>query len=170
MLARRAPGAARPAPAKNGTARLAHLLGRRASRRIISFLFPIRVAELPVQLTRDTAAAHLIRSYEPGRIRISDRWLTGHLIVSPEQLIEDWRVASPAAVTVADLEPALALEPEIVLLGTGPTLVWPDADLMDALAPRRVGLEIMSTSAACRTFNVLVHESRRVVAALFNAA
>jgi len=83
-------------------------------------------------------------------------------------VIEDWRVASPAEVALADLEPALALQPEIVLLGTGSTLVWPEADLMAALATRRVGLEIMSTPAACRTFNVLVHERRRVAAALFN--
>ncbi len=121
-----------------------------------------------MQLSRDTAAAHLINSYEPGRIRIGERWLVGHLIASPERLIEDWRVAAPAGVTVADLEPALALQSDIVLLGTGSTLVWPDEDLMGALAARGVGLEIMSTPAACRTYNVLVHERRRVVAALFN--
>jgi uncharacterized protein len=144
--------------------------GHRATRRIICCLFPFAIADSPVQLTRDTAAAHVIRSYEPGRIRIGDRWVAGHLIVSAEQLIEDWRVASPDAITVADLEAALALEPEIVLLGTGATLVWSEGDLMAALAARRVGLEIMSTPAACRTFNVLVHERRRVVAALFNAA
>src|SRR4051794_8246169 len=91
---------------------------------------PIR----PVQLTRDTAAAHVIRSYEPGRVRIGERWLNGHLIVAAEHLIENWHVAAPAAVTVADLEPALALQPEIVLLGTGAALVWPDDDIMSALA------------------------------------
>ena len=121
-----------------------------------------------MQLSRDTAAAHLINSYEPGRIRIGERWLAGHLIASPDRLIEDWHVAAPASITLADLEPALALEPNIVLLGTGATLVWPDEDLMGALAARGVGLEIMSTAAACRTYNVLVHERRRVVAALFN--
>ena len=121
-----------------------------------------------MQLTRDIAAANLIRSYEPGRIKIGERWLQGHLIVAPENLIEDWRVGPPAGVTVADLEPALALMAEIVLLGTGTSLVWPEADLMSALAPRGIGLEIMSTPAACRTFNVLVHERRRVVAALLN--
>ena len=121
-----------------------------------------------MQLSRDTATALLIRSYEPGRIGIGERWLAGDTIVSPEQVIEGWRVAAPADVTLADLEPALALDPQIVLLGTGATLVWPDADLMSALAARGIGLEIMSTPAACRTFNVLVHERRRVVAALLN--
>jgi uncharacterized protein len=122
-----------------------------------------------VQLTRDTAAANLIHSYEPGRIKIGERWLHGHLIVAPEHLIEDWRVGTPTDVKLSDLEPALALTAEIVLLGTGGSLVWPEADLMSALAARGVGLEIMSTPAACRTFNVLVHERRRVVAALFNS-
>jgi uncharacterized protein len=111
----------------------------------------------------------LIQSHEPGRIKIGERWLSGHLIVAPEHLIEGWRVAAPVDVTLEQLEPALALGPQIVLLGTGAALVWPEADLMSQLAARGIGLEIMSTPAACRTFNVLVHERRRVVAALFNA-
>jgi len=121
-----------------------------------------------MQLNRDTSAANLIRAYEPGRIRVADRWLAGHVIVAPDRLIERWQIDSPAALTLEHLEPALALQPEIVLLGTGAALEWPEADLMAALAARAVGLEIMSTPAACRTFNVLVHEQRRVVAALFN--
>jgi uncharacterized protein len=123
-----------------------------------------------VQLTRETAPANLIRAYEPGRIRIADRWLLGHLIVAPDRIIESWRVAAAADITLADLDPALALRPQIVLLGTGAALEWPEADLMTELAARSIGLEIMSTPAACRTFNVLVHEQRRVVAALLNVA
>jgi uncharacterized protein len=121
-----------------------------------------------VQITRENTAAHLIRAYEAGRIRVGERWLAGNVIVSPEQIIEDWRPAAAAELTLADLEPALALQPEIVLLGTGEQMLLPDIDLMAALAARSIGLEIMSTPAACRTFNVLVHEQRRVVAALFN--
>jgi uncharacterized protein len=123
-----------------------------------------------VQLTRETAPANLIRAYEPGRIRVADRWLPGHLIVAPDRIIENWDVAAPGGLTLADLEPALALQPQIVLLGTGTALEWPEADLMAELAARSIGLEIMSTPAACRTFNVLVHEQRRVVAALLNFA
>ena len=123
-----------------------------------------------MQLTRDIAAANLISAYEPSRIKIAERWLTGNLIVAPEHLIQDWQVGAAVDVTLASLDPALALQPEILLLGTGDTLVWPEADLMSALAARGIGLEIMSTPAACRTFNVLVHERRRVVAALLNAS
>jgi uncharacterized protein len=121
-----------------------------------------------LQITRENTAAHLVRAYEPGRIRVGDRWLPGNVIVSADQLIEDWRAAAPSELALADLEPALALQPEIVLIGTGAEVLLPDVDLMAALGARAVGLEIMSTPAACRTFNVLVHERRRVVAALFN--
>jgi uncharacterized protein len=119
-------------------------------------------------LTRETTPAHLIRAYEPGRVRVLEQWVAGHVIVAPDRLIENWRVESPAALRVEDLREALDLAPEIVLLGTGADVLLPDVDLMAALAERGVGLEIMSTPAACRTFNVLVHEQRRVVAALFN--
>ena len=114
------------------------------------------------------APAHLIRAYEPGRVRVLERWVAGHVIVAPDRLLENWKVESPATLRAADLDEALALDPTIILLGTGAEVLLPDVDLMEALAERGVGLEIMSTPAACRTFNVLVHEQRRVVAALFN--
>jgi uncharacterized protein len=121
-----------------------------------------------MQITRDTTAAHVIRAWEAGRIRIADRWLHGHVIVSADRIIEEWRVESPARLGLEDLRPAIALQPEIIVLGTGTDVLLPDVDLMAALAVSSIGLEIMSTPAACRTFNVLVHERRRVAAALFN--
>ena len=156
-----------------------------------------------MQLTRDGSTQHFIRAWEPGRIRIGERWVTGHVIVSAEQIVEGWMTAmdggnaaiagrtsrptamdggsaaiagrtsrpigAPTTLTLEDLAPALALAPTILLLGTGTERFLPDVELMAALAQRRVGLEIMSTPAACRTFNVLLQEQRRVVAALLNA-
>jgi uncharacterized protein len=121
-----------------------------------------------VQLTRETIPAHVIRAWEPGRIRIADRWIGGHVIVAVDRILESWRVDSPGSLTLDDLDEALASKPEILLLGTGLELVWPSADIAGPLAARGVGLEVMSTPAACRTYSVLVHEQRRVVAALFN--
>lgn len=123
-----------------------------------------------MQLTRDTTAANIIRAWEPGRIRVAERWIAGHVIVLPDRIVENWRVEMPASLLVEDLSDAIAQAPEIVLLGTGTELTWPDADLIGALAARGIGLEIMSTPAACRTFSVLVQEQRRVAAALFNFA
>jgi uncharacterized protein len=128
-----------------------------------------RASDLVVmQLTRDSATVHFIRAYEPGRVRVADRWIAGNVIVGAERIVENWTNVAPSALRVADLAPALALEPTIVLVGTGTEHTLPDVELMAALAARSVGLEIMSTPAACRTFNVLLGEQRRVVAALFN--
>jgi uncharacterized protein len=121
-----------------------------------------------MQLNRDSSAIHFIRAWEPGRVRVAERWIAGNVIVGTDRIVEAWTTARPHALTVADLEPALALEPTIVVLGTGTEKLLPDVELMGALAARSVGLEIMNTPAACRTFNVLLQEQRRVVAALFN--
>jgi uncharacterized protein len=121
-----------------------------------------------MQLTRDDAAAHLIRAWEPGRVRVADRWLAGNVIVGSERVIEGWTTIEPHRLTIAELEPALALAPTILVLGSGTDGLLPDVVLMAAVAARSVGLEIMNTPAACRTFNVLLQEQRRVVAALFN--
>jgi uncharacterized protein len=119
-------------------------------------------------LTRDGSAVNFIRSWEPGRVRVADRWVAGNVLVGNDAIIEGWTRNAAALLTVADLEPALALQPTIIVLGTGVERLLPDVELMAAVAARSVGLEIMNTPAACRTFNVLLQEQRRVVAALFN--
>ena len=122
-----------------------------------------------MQLTRDSNAVHYIRAWEPGRVWVADRWIAGNVIVGADHIIEGWTAVAPSALTLADLTPVLELSPTIVLLGTGPAPLLPDVELMAELGARSIGLEIMTTPAACRTFNVLLQEQRRVVAALFNA-
>jgi len=119
-----------------------------------------------MQFTREQSSSHLIRAWEPGRIRIAERWFTAHLIVSADTILSEWTPRDLARVTVADLKPVLELEPELIILGSGSAALPPDVDLMAELAAHGIGLECMQTSAACRTFNVLVHEGRRVAAAL----
>jgi len=119
-----------------------------------------------MQFKREVSASNLIRAIEDGRVRIGEAWWTGHLIVTAEAILGDWAPADPERLTLEDLEPALAFEPEIIVVGAGTKARTPDVDLMAELAERAVGLEFMLTPAACRTFNVLVHEGRRVAAAL----
>jgi uncharacterized protein len=121
-----------------------------------------------MQLTRDSNAVNFIRAWEAGRVRVAERWVAGNVVVGPDSIIEGWTTVEPHLLTIEHLEPALALEPTIIVLGTGTERLLPDVELMAAVAQRAVGLEIMSTPAACRTFNVLLGEQRRVVAALFN--
>lgn len=122
-----------------------------------------------MQINREVTDSLTIHSYEPGRIQIGERRLSEHLIVSRRQIIAPWQIAAPEDVTATALAPALSLEPEILLIGTGRRFAMADVALIGELARRGVGVEFMDTAAACRTFNVLAHESRAVVAALFNA-
>jgi len=109
---------------------------------------------------------HVVRGYVPGQLRIGEREFGRSVIVSAQTLIEDWRPQHIGELTVADLEPVLALRPQVLLLGSGPRQVFPARDLLAQLYAARVGFEIMDTGAACRTYNVLVAEGRAVAAAL----
>jgi uncharacterized protein len=121
-----------------------------------------------MKFTLETSSRiNLIRGYSPGEIRVGERRLQASCIVSADTLIADWEPASFAALAPEHLEAILALQPELVLLGTGPTQRFPPAAIRTALTSRGVGLEVMDLGAACRTYNVLVQEERRVAAGLF---
>ena len=109
----------------------------------------------------------LVRSYAPGEVRVGDTVLTRSCLISAERLVEDWRPQFMDELTAADLEAVCALHPEIVVLGSGPRQRFPEPQLLAAVMARGIGCEVMDTGAACRTYNVLVSEARRAVAALF---
>lgn len=119
-----------------------------------------------MQLDREPKTAIAIRSYAAGRIEINRTVYTGPVIVTPHDVIEHWAPPPLAALSIADLALALQHGPELVLLGTGTAQRFPPARLGSDVMRGGVGLEVMDTGAACRTFNVLVAEGRRVVAAL----
>ena len=121
-----------------------------------------------MNLTRETASTYLIRAWEPGVIQVDDQRLTQHVILSPQHLIADWQAPAAPELSLESLAQALDLGPSILLVGTGETTVFPEQDLAALLSVQGVGVEIMATQAACRTFNVLAVEGRPVVAALLN--
>jgi uncharacterized protein len=103
--------------------------------------------------------------YGDGYVLLNGERRAASVIVLPGR-IEDWPVASFAALAEADFERVAALEPEVVLLGTGARLRFPHPRLTAPLARARIGLEVMDLQAACRTFNSLAAEERIVAAAL----
>lgn len=111
-------------------------------------------------------ALHFIRAYEPGLIRIGTREFAASVVVTATSLIEDWRPRHMSDLRASDLEPVLALRPEVLLLGSGTRQLFPEPSLLATLYSARIGFEIMDTGAACRTYNVLVAEGRNVAAAL----
>ncbi|MFQ5470010.1 MAG: Mth938-like domain-containing protein [Gammaproteobacteria bacterium] len=88
------------------------------------------------------------------------------VVVSPNELIRDWPPRSFSELTVEHFDSLLTLQPEIVLLGTGSRLRWPETALYASLIEKGIGLEVMDTGAACRTYNILMADERKVVAAL----
>lgn len=130
------------------------------------------------------AGIYTIRSYESGRITVlhpsESRTETGQataprveiytrsLIISRQALLTDWPPQTLAELQAEHLASALDLNPEVVLLGTGARLQFPDPAYTAPLLERGIGVEIMDTAAACRTYNILIGEERRVVAALLN--
>jgi uncharacterized protein len=109
----------------------------------------------------------VIQAYGEGRFRISDVVHEGSVIVLPERTLA-WSAPPPEAMTVEALAAVLEAEPriELLLLGCGPRAVPLASALRQALRVRGIAVEVMDTGAACRTYNVLAAEERRVAAAL----
>jgi len=119
------------------------------------------------QLDLDSnTAGYQIRAYKPGFIQINDKILTTSIIIAPTRLIENWAPQTLAELTAAALAEAVVWKPTILLLGTGSHLQFPAIEIYGDIINQGIGIEIMDTSAACRTYNALVAEDRNVVAAL----
>ena len=121
-----------------------------------------------MKLTLDQAApnAHIIRAYEPGRIMVGLNTFTKSFIVTPDALIDDWESQTIDAMQAEHLTVFHAMQPEILLLGTGASQTFPEPRLLADLMNRRIPVEVMDTAAACRTYNILFSEDRAVAAAL----
>jgi uncharacterized protein len=108
---------------------------------------------------------NLITGYGPGYIAVNGERRTASLLVLADRLAE-WDVRSHESLTVAVFERLAGLPVEILLLGTGDRLHFPHPSLTQPLRDAGIGVEVMDTGAACRTYNILLAEDRRVGAAL----
>ena len=112
------------------------------------------------------AGANLIRRYGADFIVIADEEIRRSCLVSAATLVRDWTPRSVAELTVEHLAPIFDHGPEVVVLSTGASQTFPRAALRAEFATRRIGLEVMEVGAACRTYNVLVGEERKVIGAI----
>jgi uncharacterized protein len=113
-----------------------------------------------------TQAFNTVTAYGPGYLEINAQRHDHAVLVQPESPVLPW-----SAIRFEDLEPAhfeviAEHSPEVVLLGTGAKQRFVHPRLIAALAARRIGIESMDTGAACRTYNILMTEGRKVLAAL----
>ncbi|HHM05784.1 MAG TPA: hypothetical protein ENJ19_08575 [Gammaproteobacteria bacterium] len=102
----------------------------------------------------------------PHGTRVKQEVITGSVIVTPTHLLRNWPPRSVPELEAGHMQALLELQPEVVLLGSGARLLWPAPDVLAPLLEAGIGYEVMDTAAACRTYNILMGDGRRVAAAL----
>lgn len=113
----------------------------------------------------NTAGYTFIKQYIPGEIRTHKNTYLHSLIITPKQVF-DWAPQSVDELKSNDLEDLLKLNPELIIIGTGVSQHFLDNQLLAPIIQKKIGFEMMNTSAACRTYNLLASENRNVVAGL----
>ena len=120
-----------------------------------------------MRFTQDlSSAVNVIRAHGSGELRVNDAVYRGAVILSATTAIAEPNIHNLDDLVAVDVSRILALEPELVLLGTGERQIFPATSYGAQFLRTGIGFEVMDTGAACRTYNVLVGEQRRVVALL----
>jgi uncharacterized protein len=111
--------------------------------------------------------SQVIDGYGPGMFRITGIVYSGSVLVFPDRTLS-WQTLSVDALTAGDFKPVITAQPtcDILLLGCGERMEIPPEALRADLRGHGISIDPMDTGAACRTFNVLLAEGRRVAAAL----
>lgn len=121
---------------------------------------------MKIQFDAGGAGRNFIHAYGPGQVTINQQAHRRSLLVTPSRLITDWPPQSFSDLSERHFDRIRELNPEVVVLGTGARLQFPRTADTRALVQANIGLEVMDTGAACRTYNILMQDGRRVVAAL----
>jgi uncharacterized protein len=120
-----------------------------------------------MRFTQESSSGiNVIRAYGGGELRVNENAYRGAVILSASTVLAEPNIHKLEDLIAIDASRVLALEPELVLLGTGTRQIFPASSFGAQFLRAGVGFEVMDTGAACRTFNVLVGEQRRVVALL----
>ncbi len=114
----------------------------------------------------DASGVNLITRHEVGAVWVGATRHAGSLLVPWSAPVQPWPAAALEDLVAAHFEAIAAQQPEVVIFGSGARLRFAPPALMRSLIERGIGVETMDTAAACRTYNVLASEGRRVLAAL----
>jgi uncharacterized protein len=128
-----------------------------------------RGGEFAMKLHLSPPAGNVFTGHGADYVRLGVVEYRGNLLVTPERVVSGWAPGGFDALTEADFAALTEFKPEVVLFGTGSTLRFPHPRLTRALTDAGIGVEVMDTPAACRTFNILAAEGRRVAAAVLVA-
>ncbi len=119
-----------------------------------------------MKLHPDATQGPTVTGYGPGWVAINGERFTASLVLSAAGDRFDWVCDRFEDLTAGHFDRVAELDADLVIFGSGERLRFPDPALLQALYAKRIGVETMDTHAACRTYNFLASEGRRVVAAL----
>ncbi len=109
---------------------------------------------------------NMINQWSEGEIIINHHSYQQNMIVTPHHLKSNWQVPSFEQLCITDLALIFELKPDIVILGSGKIQIFPPQALFIEALKQGIGLEVMASPAACRTYNVLASEDRQVIAGI----
>jgi len=109
---------------------------------------------------------NVFTAYDEGWVEVSGRRHSANIAVSGERIVTGWTAGGFEGLQVEEVEALAAMKPEILLLGSGRVFRFPSPALLAPIYAARIGVEVMDTRAACRTYNILLAEGRAVVAAI----
>ena len=109
---------------------------------------------------------YVITAYDDNSVSINGKSFTQSLVVASTRLNENWNIADIKLLTSSHIEEILSFRPELVIIGTGNRLVFPEIEIYSGIIKHGIGVDFMDTGAACRTYNVLLSEGRRIALAL----
>jgi uncharacterized protein len=115
---------------------------------------------MALQFIRESATDFTITGYEPGAVRVGVATFTESISLSHSSAAKPWSAAMP--LDAAAVAAGVSLDAEIVIIGSGQRLVFPKPEALRPLIDARIGYEVMDSRAACRTYNVLLAEGRKV--------
>tara|TARA_B100001013_G_scaffold331305_1_gene246789 strand:- start:399 stop:767 length:369 start_codon:yes stop_codon:yes gene_type:complete len=119
-----------------------------------------------LQFTKEPILDLTIKEIDAKSIKIGDKQINHSIVLSPTKIIGKWSRNNVKKLTLDDFKNIITITPDIIILGTGKNLIFPPRELIFQMAKLDIGLEVMSTQAACRTFNLLISEYREPIAIL----
>jgi len=114
----------------------------------------------------DNLASFVVTEYTTDYIRVNKDAHNNSIIVSHSGIVPEWPPQTLEQLAAEHIEQILKLGPEIILLGTGSKMQFPKPDILQVAYSKNIGIEVMDTAAACRTYNMLASDGRKVVAGL----
>ena len=122
---------------------------------------------MKIELDTGDVDSNQIRSYSNGAFRINDTVIRSNIVISRTYIEENWLESGYKGFAAQHLDAIISMKPEIIILGTGEKMTIPDQRILAYVNQQHIGIEIMDTGAACRSYNLLIDEGRDVVACLF---